>query len=87
MVARFCLPPTTIRSTKLEQNYLRFRISPDVDLALGVTVMAPGEALVGEQTELLAHHHPDANEMEPYELLLGDAMAGDPTLFARQDYV
>ncbi|MBV9888251.1 MAG: glucose-6-phosphate dehydrogenase, partial [Acidobacteria bacterium] len=62
-------------------------ISPDVDLALGVTVMAPGEALVGEQTELLAHHHPDANEMEPYELLLGDAMAGDPTLFARQDYV
>jgi glucose-6-phosphate 1-dehydrogenase len=49
--------------------------------------MAPGEALVGEQTELLAHHHPDANEMEAYELLLGDAMAGDPTLFARQDYV
>jgi glucose-6-phosphate 1-dehydrogenase len=87
VVARLKLPPTTIRSTQLEQNYLRFRISPDVDIALGVTVMAPGEALVGEQTELLAHHHPDANEMEPYELLLGDAMAGDPTLFARQDYV
>jgi glucose-6-phosphate 1-dehydrogenase len=87
VIARFRLPPTTIRSTTLEQNYLRFRISPDVDIALGVTVMAPGEALVGEQTELLAHHHPDANEMEAYELLLGDAMAGDPTLFARQDYV
>jgi glucose-6-phosphate 1-dehydrogenase len=87
VIARFRLPPTTIRSNKLEQNYLRFRISPDVDIALGVTVMAPGEALVGEPTELLAHHHPDVNEMEAYELLLGDAMAGDSTLFARQDYV
>ena len=87
VIARLKLPPTTIRSTKLEQNYLRFRISPDVDIALGVTVMAPGEALVGEETELLAHHHPDGNEMEAYEVLLGDAMAGDPTAFARQDYV
>jgi glucose-6-phosphate 1-dehydrogenase len=25
--------------------------------------------------------------MEAYEVLLGDAMAGDSTLFARQDYV
>jgi glucose-6-phosphate 1-dehydrogenase len=49
--------------------------------------MAPGQALVGEQTELLAHHHPDGNEMEAYEVLLGDAMSGDPTQFARQDYV
>ena len=87
VIARLKLPPTTIRSTALEQNYLRFRISPDVDIALGVTVMAPGEALVGEETELLAHHHPDGNEMEAYEVLLGDAMAGDPTAFARQDYV
>jgi glucose-6-phosphate 1-dehydrogenase len=87
VIARFRLPPTTIQSTSLQQNYLRFRISPDVDIALGVTVMAPGQALVGEQTELLAHHHPDGNEMEAYEVLLGDAMSGDPTQFARQDYV
>jgi glucose-6-phosphate 1-dehydrogenase len=87
VLARLRLPPTTIRSSKMEQNYLRFRISPDVDIALGVTVMAPGEALIGEQTELLAHHHPGPNEMEAYEVLLGDAMAGDSTLFARQDYV
>jgi glucose-6-phosphate 1-dehydrogenase len=87
VIARLKLPPTTIRSTELKQNYLRFRISPDVDIALGVTVMAPGQALVGEAAELLAHHHPEANEMEAYEVLLGDAMAGDPTQFARQDYV
>jgi glucose-6-phosphate 1-dehydrogenase len=35
----------------------------------------------------LACHHPRPEEMEPYERVLTDAMAGDPTLFARQDYV
>jgi glucose-6-phosphate 1-dehydrogenase len=42
---------------------------------------------VGEQVELLASHHPGANEMDAYERVLGDAMNGDRTLFARQDYV
>jgi glucose-6-phosphate 1-dehydrogenase len=87
VLARFRLPPTVIPSNNLTQNYLRFRISPDVDLALGAAVMAPGEELKGEPAELLAHHHPQPTEMEAYELLLGDAMAGDATLFARQDYV
>jgi glucose-6-phosphate 1-dehydrogenase len=36
---------------------------------------------------MLAHHHPDTEEVDAYELLLSDAMAGDTTLFARQDYV
>jgi glucose-6-phosphate 1-dehydrogenase len=31
------------------------------------------------------HSRPD--EMDAYEKLLGDAMAGDATLFAREDYV
>jgi glucose-6-phosphate 1-dehydrogenase len=85
--AKFRLPPTVIPSGEFTRNYLRFRISPEVDLGLGVTVMAPGEELVGEPAELLAHHHPDNTEMDAYERLLGDAMAGDQTLFARQDYV
>jgi glucose-6-phosphate 1-dehydrogenase len=85
--ANFRLPPTVIPSGEFTRNYLRFRISPEVDLGLGVTVMAPGEELVGEPAELLAHHHPDNTEMDAYERLLGDAMAGDQTLFARQDYV
>jgi glucose-6-phosphate 1-dehydrogenase len=87
VLAKFRLPPTVYRSSELIQNHLRFRISPDVDLGLGVTVMAPGEELAGEPTEMLAHHRPDASEMDAYELLLGDAMKGDATLFARQDYV
>jgi glucose-6-phosphate 1-dehydrogenase len=87
VLARFRLPPTVIRTSKLTKNYLRFRINPDIDIALGMTVMAPGEAMVGEPTEMLAHHHPDATELDAYDVLLGDAMAGDATLFARQDYV
>jgi len=85
--AKFKLPPTLIPSGQFTRNYLRFRISPEVDIGFGVTVMAPGEALVGEPAELLAHHHPDNTEMDAYERLLGDAMSGDQTLFARQDYV
>lgn len=36
---------------------------------------------------MIASHHPDAEEMDAYERVLGDAMAGDVTLFAREDYV
>jgi glucose-6-phosphate 1-dehydrogenase len=87
VTAKFRLPPTVIQECKLMQNYLRFRVSPDVDIAMGVTVMAPGEQMTGEPTEMLAHHHTQPSEMGAYEVLLGDAMAGDSTLFARQDYV
>jgi len=87
VLAKFKLPPTVMRASKLTQNHLRFRISPDVDIGMGMTVMAPGEEMVGESAEMLAHHHPQATEMDAYERVLGDAMAGDPSIFARQDYV
>jgi glucose-6-phosphate 1-dehydrogenase len=87
IVAKLRFPPTIIPSSKLSQNYLRFRVSPDVDIAMGITVMAPGEQLMSESAEMLAHHHAQPTELGAYELLLGDAMAGDSTLFARQDYV
>jgi len=87
VVARLRLPPTVIRDSALTQNYLRFRISPEVAIALGMTVMAPGEEMVGQSAEMLASRHPQAGEMEAYERVLGDAMAGEATLFARQDYV
>jgi glucose-6-phosphate 1-dehydrogenase len=50
-------------------------------------VMDPGDEMVGRPAELLATHHPDGDEMDAYERLLDDAMRGDPTLFAREDYV
>ena len=42
--------------------------------------------MVGEQVELIARHH-SADEMMPYERLLGDAMRGDQRLFAREDAI
>jgi glucose-6-phosphate 1-dehydrogenase len=79
-------PPTMYQGFDLKPNYCRFRISPDVTLAFGVNVLAPTED-TDETVELLASHHPGADEMDAYERVLGDAMAGDASLFAREDYV
>ncbi len=87
VVGRFRKPPSVIHESALSQNYLRFRISPEMTIAMGTTVMAPGEALKIEPVEMVASRHPRPEEMEAYERVLGDAMAGDAMLFARQDYV
>jgi len=70
-----------------DTNYVRFRLSPDVTIALGAGVKRAGEQMAAESTELRVMHAPDDDEMDAYERLLGDAMAGDATLFARQDSV
>ena len=87
VVAKLRKPPSVVEDNRLTSHYMRFRISPDIDIALGVTVMAPGETMCGEPAEMLAHHQTVPAEVAAYEVLLGDAMAGDSTLFARQDYV
>jgi glucose-6-phosphate 1-dehydrogenase len=87
VVGRLRKPPTEIPAEVLHSNYLRFRISPEVSIALGMTVMGPGEKLVGQPAEMIAIKPPDAEEMSAYERVIGDAMAGDATLFAREDYV
>ena len=87
VLARFRKPPTIIGESALSRNHLRFRISPEMTIAIGTTVMAPGEALKGENVEMVASRHSRPEEMEAYERVLGDAMAGEATLFARQDYV
>jgi glucose-6-phosphate 1-dehydrogenase len=87
LVVRVRRPPVVFPSCKLESNYLRFRISPDNTVALGLTAMDPDEKMIGQPAELVASRHPGSNEMDAYERVLGDAMAGDRTLFAREDYV
>jgi glucose-6-phosphate 1-dehydrogenase len=87
IVGRFRKPPATICENALTENHLRFRLSPDVTIAMGVTVMAPGEEMIGQTVEMLASRSPHANEMDAYERVLEAAMEGDATLFARQDYV
>src|SRR5207302_1609930 len=39
-----------------QANYWRFRLSPDVVIALGTRAKVPGEALTGEEVELIARH-------------------------------
>jgi glucose-6-phosphate 1-dehydrogenase len=87
VVGRFRKPPTVVPESALAPNYLRFRINPEVHIALGMNVMGQGEQMLGETSEMLASHHPRVDEMDAYERVLGDAMAGESTLFAREDYV
>ncbi len=70
-----------------ETNYVRFRLSPEVTIAIGARVKRPGEQMASEPTELKVVHYPGGDEMDAYERLLGDAMAGDGILFAREDGV
>jgi glucose-6-phosphate 1-dehydrogenase len=87
IVVRFRQPPTMYSDFNLNANYFRFRISPEVTLAFGMNVIAPGEDTVSQTDEMIVSRHPRADEMDAYERVLGDAMAGDATLFAREDYV
>jgi len=87
VVARFRKPPTLIPDCALAENYLRLRISPEVVIAMGMTVNAPGDQMVGRAQEMLATHQPAAGDVGDYERVLGAAMEGDTSLFARQDYV
>jgi glucose-6-phosphate 1-dehydrogenase len=87
VLARFRKPPTVISECDLSPNHLRFRISPEMTIAMGTTVMGTGQELKGEMVEMVASRRPRPEEMEAYERVLGDAMTGDATHFARQDYV
>jgi glucose-6-phosphate 1-dehydrogenase len=87
VVVRLRQPPTMYQGYDLKPNYCRLRISPEVNIAIGanvVTVQSETESIV---TEMVASRRPGSGEMDAYERVLGDAMAGDPTLFAREDNV
>ena len=77
IVVRLRQPPTMYQSFDLKPNYVRFRISPDITIALGMNVVAIGQETTGESAEILGSRHPRADEMDAYERVLGDAMAGD----------
>ena len=87
IVVRLREPPAVFPTCCRAPNYFRFRVSPDVTGAFGLTIMDKQEKMIGEQTELLATRYSSPEEMDAYERVLGDAMAGDATLFAREDYV
>jgi len=80
-------PPTMYNRYDLKSNYFRFRISPSVVAAFGLNTITPEDESVSRLTELKVDRPPGSKEMEAYERVLTDAMMGDATLFAREDYV
>ncbi len=82
-------PPHTVFDENIpaHANHFRFRLSPEVLVALSARSKMPGEKMRGEDVDLIARHNTNANEMAPYERLLSDAMRGDPSLFVREDTI
>ena len=88
IVAKFHKPPTLIPDSLLLENHLRLRLSPEITIAMGMmNLAANAEGLALQAGEMVASHSPRADEMDAYERVLGAAIVGDSTLFAREDYV
>ncbi|HEX5614068.1 MAG TPA: glucose-6-phosphate dehydrogenase [Acidimicrobiia bacterium] len=67
-------------------NYVRFRVSPDVAIAIGARVKTAGERMAGMPVELDLFS-PHAHEMTAYERLIGDALEGERLLFGREQSI
>ena len=87
VLAKLRKPPAFIPECALLQNHLRFRISPEMTIAVGATVLDESDEMKSQKVEMIASRHPSPEEMEAYERILGDALSGDRTNFAREDYV
>ena len=87
VLARLRQPPTMYDGFDLDANHIRFRISPEVELAVGLNVISAEQETRSQTGEMLGTRLPRAGDMDAYERVLGDAMHGDATLFAREDYV
>jgi glucose-6-phosphate 1-dehydrogenase len=86
IVARFKRAPALFNHEPAA-NELRFRVSPATEVAFGVNIMDRDETGRGETVEMVASRHAAGNERDAYERVLSDALKGDRTLFAREDYV
>jgi glucose-6-phosphate 1-dehydrogenase len=87
ILLRLRRPPTAYPSTSVSPNHLRFRVNPDTTLAFGMMAPEIGDETVGQPFEAVVSRNQRPDEVDAYERVLTEAMAGDATLFARQDYV
>ena len=87
VLARLRKPPAFIPECTLLQNHVRFRISPEMTIALGATVLGESDDMKSEKVEIIASRRPSPEEMDAYERILSDVLSGDRTNFAREDYV
>jgi glucose-6-phosphate 1-dehydrogenase len=80
-------PPQRVFGVAPAANHMRFRLGPDrVEIAIGANTKRSGAAMRGEPVELVVCNS-RSPQMSAYERLIGDALKGDPTLFAREDGV
>ncbi len=86
VVLRFRRPPIAVfdDTDAADANYVRFRVGPEVLIGIGARRKAAGSEMVGEDVELAAVDS-TADDMLPYERLIGDAMNGKRQLFTRRD--
>ena len=87
IMVRLRRAPTAYSNLATTPNHLRMRVSPTVQFAIGMLVMVDDEKMLGAVQELAGTRDPSADEKDAYARVLGDAIDGDATLFARQDYV
>ena len=87
ILVRLRQPPTMFQGYDLKNNACRMRISPDIAFGITLNTVSPDDESAARSVEIVGGRHPSAEEMDAYERVLGDAMAGDSMLFAREDYV
>jgi len=69
-----------------QPNHLRFRVGPDVAIALGAHTKKPGPVMTGRDVELFVAQQ-QGDEQDAYEVLISAALIGDTSHFAREDEV
>jgi glucose-6-phosphate 1-dehydrogenase len=69
-----------------QPNHLRFRVGPDVAIALGAHTKKAGPVMTGQDVELFVAQH-QGDDMDAYEVLISSALIGDTSHFAREDEV
>lgn len=87
ITAKLRQTPPVFSDAVTPQNYVRFRLSPNPEIAIGASIKQAGEHLRGCMTELMVDQHCGEINLLAYEELLDDAACGNPVWFARQDYV
>ena len=88
-VVEFARPPRPLfadADCRPGPNRLTFRTKPDDGISFSMQAKKPGPRMVSRPVELhLEHDRPRGRDA--YDRLIGDALRGDPALFARQDGV
>ena len=87
VLVRLRQPPAVFSEIPPPANYFRFRVTPDLMIAVGALVKKASDQIEGQQVELVISQQSDPAEMGAYEELLFDAVRGNSGRFARQDYV